>query len=152
VTADLHWRERAACRSVSAELFFSREDEGRRARAMRERSARMVCAACPVTALCLAWANTTGDTYSISGGLTPEERLTAQYSAAGRQQSANTRRAQKARQRRAALLAAGVKRCTGPCGQTKPLDDFSTSKDFLRGDCKDCRNARYRRQRQEAAS
>ena len=149
MTADLNWRDRAACRLVSAELFFSHEDEGRRTQELRVRSARMVCAACPVTALCLAWANTTGDTYSISGGLTPEERLDVQYAAAGRQQSANTARARKARQRRAALLAAGVKTCTGPCGQTKPLDDFSSAQNWLRGDCKDCRNARYRQQRQE---
>ena len=152
MTVDLHWRNRAACRAVDADLFFSREDEGRRARALRELRARSVCAACPVTALCLAWANTTGDTYSISGGMTPEERLTAQYAAAGRQQSANTARARKARQRRAALLEAGEKRCTGPCGRMRPLDDFTTSKDWLRGDCRDCRNARYRRQSREAAA
>jgi WhiB family redox-sensing transcriptional regulator len=153
VIADPYWRERAACRTVPPDLFFAPDRQERPAtREMREQSARMVCASCPVTALCLAWANTTGDMHSISGGLTPEERLAVQYSAAGRQQSANTRRAQKARQHRAALLDAGVKTCTGPCGQTKPLDDFSTSKDFLRGDCKDCRNARYRRQRQETAS
>ena len=147
---DSQWRNRAACRSVSPELFFTPEHYERpAARVLRERSARMVCASCPVTAVCLAWANTTGDTHSISGGMTYEERLTAQYAGAGRQQSSNTARAQKARQRRAAIIAAGEKRCTGPCGQMKSLDDFTTSNDWLRGDCKDCRNARYRRQRRE---
>lgn len=150
MNADLHWRDQAACRFVPPDLFFSREDEGRRARDLRERSARMVCAACPVTAWCLAWANTTGDTHSISGGLTPEERLTVQYQAAGRQQSANTRRAQEARQRRAAILAAGKKRCTA-CGQVRSLDDYSIAKGWLRTNCKDCRNAQYRQQRRDAA-
>jgi len=150
VTAGLNWRDRAACRAVSPELFFTPDGEERpAARVLRERSARRVCASCPVTALCLAWANTTGDMHSISGGLTPEERMDARRSGAGRQQSSNTARPQKARQARAALLAAGEKRCTGPCGRMKPLDDFSTAKDWLRGDCKDCRNARYRRKRQD---
>jgi WhiB family redox-sensing transcriptional regulator len=152
----LNWRDRAACRSVSPELFFSPDHQERpAAREMRERSARRVCASCPVTAVCLAWANTTGDMFSISGGLTPEERLDVQYAAAGRQQSANTARARKARRRRAAIEAAGEKRCTGPCGRMKPLDDFSIAGHWLRGDCNECRNARCRakarQQRQEAA-
>ena len=150
MTAGLHWRDRAACRTVSPDLFFAPDGEERpAAREMRERSARRVCASCPVTTLCLAWANTTGDMFSISGGLTPEERLAVQYAAAGRQQSANTARAKKARRRRAALLKAGVKRCTGPCGRMKPLDDFSSAKNWLRGDCKSCRSATRRRQREQ---
>ena len=148
MTVDLDWRDRAACRTVSPDLFFAPEVETRPARKMRERSALMVCASCPVTVPCLASANTAGDTHSISGGLLPEERLPAQRS----QQYSNTRRAQEAAARRAELEAAGEKRCTGPCGQMKPLSDFSVAQVRLRSDCKECRNAGRRRHRREQAS
>jgi len=145
MTAGLNWRDQAACRTVSPDLFFAHEDEGRRARALRERSARMVCASCPVTGLdgpCVQWAIQTGDQHSISGGMTPEER-TATRRGAGPMLAAA--------RRRAVIEAAGEKPCTGPCGQTKPLSQFGLSKDGWRGDCKDCRNAYLRRQRREAA-
>ena len=147
MTADLHWRARAACRSVSPELFFAREDEGRRARALRERSARMVCASCPVTGLdgpCAQWAIQTGDTYSISGGMTYEERRDAR-------RGAGPMRA--AERRRAAIEAAGEKpcvKCSKP-GETKPLSEFNLSKEGWRGDCKSCRNATLRQLRRVAA-
>lgn len=147
-TLTLDWRDRAACRSVSADLFFTPDDrESPAARQMREQGARTVCGSCPVTAMCLDWATSTGDQWSISGGLTPEER--------GRrtpQQYSNARRAEEAARRRAAVEAAGKKRCTGPCGKDRPLSEFTIAGHRLRGDCKSCRNAKARREREEAAS
>lgn len=140
---DSHWRNQAACRSVDPDLFFTPEGERPAAREMRERSARRVCASCPVTGLygpCAQWAIKTGDRYSISAGMTYEERLAAR-------QGAGPMLA--AERRRAAIEKAGEKPCTGPCGQTKPLSEFGLSKDGWRGDCKSCRNAYLRRQRRD---
>lgn len=68
MTIGLDWRQRAACRSVSPDLFFPREDEGHYARELRELG--MVSASCPVTGLdglCADYAIRTGDRWLISG-------------------------------------------------------------------------------------
>ena len=61
------WFRWAACIGVSAELFFpSRGDESR--------SAKAVCAECPVCSECLEFALTTGEKFGIWGGASERER------------------------------------------------------------------------------
>ena len=134
------WMGDAACRNADPDLFIGPEGEKPATQEMRENAARMICARCPVTGPCADWAFRTGDHFSISGGMTPEERANDRRSSA---------RIQHAARLRAAIAAAGEKPCTGPCGETKPLDDFSLSKEGWRGDCKKCRNEKLRKQREE---
>jgi WhiB family transcriptional regulator, redox-sensing transcriptional regulator len=68
------WRLHAACRGVDTELFYSPEGERRRARAARERAAKVICATCPVKAPCAAYALQHRERYGIWGGLTESER------------------------------------------------------------------------------
>lgn len=151
---DTSWMARSACRNVSPELFFGPEHEGDFAREMRERSARMVCARCPVAQPCLERAIVTYDRWSFSGGMTPDER-----DAYRRQEPTATSRAKSEAiiawgvANRARITEAGEKPCT-KCGETKPLDQFNREGQGWRGFCKPCRNAaeRGRRAREEMAS
>jgi WhiB family redox-sensing transcriptional regulator len=60
------WASHASCRFADPELFFS--DEGDAGYALR------ICAGCPVSEECLAWAVATRATYGVWGGTTEEER------------------------------------------------------------------------------
>lgn len=66
------WVATAACRDTNPDLFFPITETGPGARQVR--TAKAVCAACPVAARCLAWALDTGQPYGIWGGHTPAER------------------------------------------------------------------------------
>jgi WhiB family redox-sensing transcriptional regulator len=67
----------ALCRQTDPELFFSPEGQGMAAeKASRIRSAKRICAACPIAARCLEVAYANGEEAGIWGGLTPEERGT----------------------------------------------------------------------------
>ena len=66
------WRDDAACRNADPELFFT-DDDTRSARA-RVKTAKLICRACPVRALCLSWALASGYEAGIWGGHTEEER------------------------------------------------------------------------------
>jgi WhiB family transcriptional regulator, redox-sensing transcriptional regulator len=67
-----HWTDRAACRGVDPELFYPVSTAGPALVQVDE--AKKVCAACPVTADCLAWALRAGEPAGVWGGTTPEER------------------------------------------------------------------------------
>jgi WhiB family transcriptional regulator, redox-sensing transcriptional regulator len=64
----------AACRSADPELFFGPESERVADWQRREAEAKAVCAACPVTARCLAYALETRQAYGIWGGAAESER------------------------------------------------------------------------------
>jgi WhiB family redox-sensing transcriptional regulator len=68
------WADRGACRApgVNPELFFPIGVRG--PALMQIAAAKAVCARCPVTAECLAFALRTGESAGIFGGMTPEER------------------------------------------------------------------------------
>ena len=69
------WQWRAACRGADAALFFApNEIELREQREERERSAKAICARCPVSVECLAYALRTREPYGIWGGLSEAER------------------------------------------------------------------------------
>ena len=59
----------ALCAQTDPELFFPpKGDDGMAKRA------RAICAMCPITAECLAWALTHREDYGIWGGMSPKQR------------------------------------------------------------------------------
>jgi hypothetical protein len=70
---DEHWTDHAICRDADPDLFFP---IGYGAPVLQDQiaAAKTVCANCPVTADCLAWALRVGEPDGIWGGTTPEER------------------------------------------------------------------------------
>ncbi|MGH8905726.1 MAG: WhiB family transcriptional regulator [Egibacteraceae bacterium] len=68
----MDWRDNAACLTSDPELFFPVGSTGP-AVEQTER-AKAVCAECPVTANCLAWALETGQAHGIWGRLAEDER------------------------------------------------------------------------------
>ena len=63
----LSWRQRAACRGLSTDIFYpvSDEDAG---------EAKSICAICPVQEACLEWALDTREREGIWGGATERQR------------------------------------------------------------------------------
>ena len=66
------WRLLAACADYDPDLFFP-IGSSRPASRQTER-AKAVCAKCPVRLECLDWAQTTGQTHGVWGGLDEEQR------------------------------------------------------------------------------
>lgn len=62
------WVKQAACAGQDPELFFAEHATG------SYTEARTICATCPVTAECLAWAVNTNTKFGLWGGLTPHQR------------------------------------------------------------------------------
>ncbi|CAN5540203.1 WhiB family transcriptional regulator [soil metagenome] len=71
---DWEWQIQGACRGLDSATFFHPENERGPSRARRERQAKEVCAACPVTEACLDWALRTREPYGVWGGKSTEER------------------------------------------------------------------------------
>ncbi|WP_371481981.1 WhiB family transcriptional regulator [Kitasatospora sp. NBC_00315] len=59
----------AACTTADPDLFFPEDGD-----TWSERRAKMICAGCPVRAMCLAGALDRSEPYGIFGGLSAEER------------------------------------------------------------------------------
>lgn len=66
------WRNQAACRGQSTDLFFPLGETGPAAAQIRE--AKQICAECPVREPCLSWALEAGADHGVWGGLTEVER------------------------------------------------------------------------------
>lgn len=64
----------AQCRNVDSATFFHPDGERGRARALRERRAKDICARCPVISQCRSHALSVGEPYGIWGGLSESER------------------------------------------------------------------------------
>jgi WhiB family redox-sensing transcriptional regulator len=64
------WREAAACLEVQNEVNFFPDKEDLVAIVQ----AKSICAACPVSDICLTWALETNQTEGVWGGHTPKER------------------------------------------------------------------------------
>jgi len=74
---DPFWREQAACLSVDPELFFpdfSHEVQSPAEVEAQVFDAQVICAGCPVRAVCLSDAIESNDEFAIRGGLTPVTR------------------------------------------------------------------------------
>ncbi len=76
------WQQHAACRSLGP-YFFGPDDEQSGARIRRERTARQICADCPVLAPCRRQGVETAEPYGIWGGLTERDRRDVRKSARG---------------------------------------------------------------------
>jgi WhiB family redox-sensing transcriptional regulator len=68
-----NWQVIAACQVVDPELFFPISAAGKSLEQIAE--AKKVCARCLVQPECLTFAQRTGQTHGIWGGLTEEERI-----------------------------------------------------------------------------
>lgn len=68
-----NWRDDAACKSSSPELFFPAGTTG--AAFDEIMAAKAVCAVCPVQTQCLRFALVTNQAYGIWGGTTEDERI-----------------------------------------------------------------------------
>src|SRR5262245_30646060 len=68
------WTRRAACRGWSTSLWFPERGENDNGR-----TAKRICASCPVRSECLAWAQEFGDTAALGiwGGLSSQRRRRA---------------------------------------------------------------------------
>ena len=66
------WRDRAACRDTTPELFFPIGTTGGALDQIE--AAKRVCGQCPVTSECLEFALGTNQESGVWGGLTEEER------------------------------------------------------------------------------
>lgn len=73
-TPDPEWLDDAACRGMDVNLFFPQPNEHD-----KTRQALAACARCPVTAECLADAETSGEHRGIRGGLTVTQRDRLRY-------------------------------------------------------------------------
>lgn len=82
------WQLAASCRGEDPSLFFHPEGERGSARLARERTAKTICAGCPVRRECARHALQVREPYGVWGGLSEEDReatyrRSARYSIAG---------------------------------------------------------------------
>ena len=70
------WRSRAACRFIDPDLFFPISGSGKGLEQAAE--AKAVCAGCEVRRECLAFAVWARERHGIWGGLTEQERHSAE--------------------------------------------------------------------------
>ena len=68
------WQLAGACRGADAAVFFHPEGERGSARLARERTAKAICAGCPVLRECARHALTVREPYGVWGGMSEEDR------------------------------------------------------------------------------
>ncbi|GAF47114.1 MULTISPECIES: WhiB family transcriptional regulator [Rhodococcus] len=68
------WQLKAQCRRLGTDLFFPREGEGHGERIRRERSAKQICADCPVRAECRTHALSFREYHGVWGGTSERDR------------------------------------------------------------------------------
>jgi WhiB family redox-sensing transcriptional regulator len=86
MTVRVNWEEVAACRDADPDLFFPVGTAGPALRQVE--AAKRICRACPVQALCLAWALDHGADSGVRGGYTEAERRVLRRAAERNQRSA----------------------------------------------------------------
>jgi WhiB family transcriptional regulator, redox-sensing transcriptional regulator len=155
------WRDFAACQYTDPELWFVEKGQS-------TGPAKAVCRGCTVREQCLEYALDPIEAWGVWGGLSEQERRRAArlladgwtiadiitaydaafYARAGAAEeaaaNASERKHAGERERRAAkqaeIDAGGEKHCAGPCGQSRPLDQFSPrSGGYRYATCKECR-------------
>lgn len=67
------WLQQAACTDTDPELFFTRSNESTEAKRYREKAAKAVCSACPVSQQCLEFSLPVAE-YGIFGGKSEDAR------------------------------------------------------------------------------
>ncbi len=68
------WQEHGSCRSVDPTLFFHPQNERGTARIRRDRTAKAICARCPVRLDCADYAIRAREPYGVWGGLSEDDR------------------------------------------------------------------------------
>lgn len=66
--------EKARCKAYSSELFYPEKDNQRKVHPKIYRSAKNICANCPVSMDCLLYAIENAEIYGVWGGKSPNER------------------------------------------------------------------------------
>lgn len=69
-----NWQEEAACQGIDSSIFFHPQNERGSAPFKRDRTAKMVCAQCPVRLECADYHIRAREPYSVWGGLTERDR------------------------------------------------------------------------------
>src|SRR5690606_19833590 len=131
--ADRSWQAHAACADEDRELFFAPDGEHQAEREVRERTAKEVCASCPVFALCREAALDRPQRYGVWGGMGEEERM-------------RERRNRTRRRGRPAGVAAGRPPTAGAA--RPPSDPGGLCGGRLRGDRRRTRRGGPRRSRE----
>ena len=72
--AQWFWQEQAACASLDTSMFFHPQNERGSARIRRDRTAKLVCASCPVRLECADYAIRAREPYGVWGGLSEDDR------------------------------------------------------------------------------
>ncbi len=72
--AQWHWQEHGSCREADPLLFFHPQNERGSSRQRRDRSAKVICAACGVRMECADYAVRAREPYGVWGGLSEEDR------------------------------------------------------------------------------
>ncbi|MDT9664673.1 WhiB family transcriptional regulator [Rhodococcus qingshengii] len=68
------WQSHADCRLIGTAIFFASDNESTGARQRRERTAKEICATCPVLIPCRNYALNVGEQHGIWGGTSEVER------------------------------------------------------------------------------
>lgn len=68
------WRDRAACKGVSLDVFYFESDETNRNLKKATDKAKSFCKECPVSEQCLAYALNEDIKFGVWGGFTSRER------------------------------------------------------------------------------
>jgi WhiB family transcriptional regulator, redox-sensing transcriptional regulator len=68
------WYRDAACRDLDVSVFYPLDNDRGTLAIRRERTAKQVCAGCPVIRACLTTALASNEKHGIWGGLTAAER------------------------------------------------------------------------------
>ena len=76
----IDWSRFAACNDADPGLFFASDGETEEAATIREASALLNCAVCPVRIECLEFALGTGTKHGVFGGTTETERASVRRS------------------------------------------------------------------------
>jgi WhiB family redox-sensing transcriptional regulator len=68
------WADRAACRGMTVDTFYTSDDATDTERERVQAAAKMICRICPSRLDCLDWALNTAEAEGVWGGLTADER------------------------------------------------------------------------------
>jgi len=75
VASAWEWQYQGACQTLPSEMFFHPDGERGPRRVNREKTAKAICATCPVIEACRAHALSVQEPYGIWGGLSEDDRL-----------------------------------------------------------------------------
>jgi WhiB family transcriptional regulator, redox-sensing transcriptional regulator len=69
------WQYQGSCRTADPSIFFHPEGERGPSRDRRDRTAKAICASCPVQKMCAQHALAVREPYGVWGGLSEDDRV-----------------------------------------------------------------------------